>query len=181
MPVLFKLVVNFGADEQAAQSATQETQRGDPIVVRGVPLPLNGPFVSRLGSPNPHTEWSVSVAGMGVHASGPKPDIDPGSLTSEEITHVGHALYDLLASFTGYRAAVVGWNPKSLVDIDRLETRWRKGEPPSEKGLVLAEDLCDRWGLGRQWVTFSAGYRWQPYAGSSNIRWSGWHAGRSPA
>jgi hypothetical protein len=178
MPVLFELVVNFGANEQAVQSATEGTRRLDHIEVRGVSLPLNGPFVSRPGSPNPHTEWSVFVGGMGVRASGPKPDIDPRSLTTEEITHVGHALYDLLGTFTGYRAAAVGWNRKSLVDIDDLETHWQNGEPPTEKGLVLADDLCDRWGLGRQWVNFSTGYRWEPYAGSTNIRWSGWHARR---
>lgn len=40
----------------------------------------------------------------------------------EEITQVGHAPYDLLQGFSGYRAAIVGWSPESLVDLHDLET-----------------------------------------------------------
>jgi hypothetical protein len=68
-------------------------------------------------------------------------------LTSEEITQVGHALYDLLSGFSGYRAAIVGWDPESLVDVEDLEADWRNGDPPGYDGLVLADDLCERWGL----------------------------------
>lgn len=90
-------------------------------------------------------------------------------MTSEEITQVGYALYDLLGGFSGYRAAVVGWDPESLVDVEDLEADWRNGDPPGYNGLVLAGDLCERWGLGREWVAFTDGYRWLPYSGSKNI------------
>ena len=169
MAIVFELVVNFGVNEQAAQSAIEEVRRLDHVKVRGVSLPLGGPFVSRPGSPNPYTELSVFVRGMGVGAPAPNPDIDPRSLTSEEITHVGYVLYGLLGTFTGYRAAAVGWDPESLVDIDDLETDWQNGDQPTYRGLVLADNLCERWGLGPEWVTFDTGYRWRPYAGSKNI------------
>jgi hypothetical protein len=37
-------------------------------------------------------------------------------------------------------------------------------------GLVLADDLCQRWQLGPEWVAFGDGYRWLPYLGSKNWR-----------
>ena len=167
--IVFELVVNFGANERGARSATEGVRRFGHIEVRGVPLPLGGPFVNRLRSPTPYIEFSVFVGGMGVGTPGPRPDIDPRSLTSEEITHVGLALYELLGGFSGYRAAVVGWDPESLVDVEDLETDWQNGDPPEYDGLVLADDLCERWGLGREWVAFATGYRWLPYSGSKNI------------
>lgn len=171
MAILFELVVNFGANEQGLEAATEGVRRVDHIDVRGVSLPLGAPVVTRLGSPGTrtYTEFSVYVRGMGYGAPGPRPDLDPRSLTSEEITRVGHALYDLLSGFSGYRAAVVGWDPESLVDVDDLEADWRNGDPPGYDGLVLADDLCERWGLGREWVAFRDGYRWLPYSGSKNI------------
>lgn len=169
MAIVFELVMNFGTNERGTQAATERVRQAGYVAVREVPLPLSGPVITRVGSPNAYIEFSVYVRGIGSGAAGPKPDIDPRSLTSEEITQVGHALYDLLGSFSGYRAAVVGWDPESLVDVGDLEADWRNGEPPEYDGLVLAEDLCERWGLGREWVTFSDGYRWLPYSGSKNI------------
>ncbi|MGH3159823.1 MAG: hypothetical protein ACRDNF_25060 [Streptosporangiaceae bacterium] len=107
--------------------------------------------------------------GIGYGGPGPKPDLAPRSQTSQDITHVGHVLYDLLKQFSGYRAAIVGWDPESLVDVDDLDTDWRNGDPPDYNGLVLADDLCQRWRLGPDWVTFHDGYRWLPYTGSTNI------------
>ncbi len=167
--IVFELVVNFGANEQGAGAATEEFRRFGHIEVRGASLPLSGPFVNRLGSTTPYIEFSVFVCGIGVGTQGPRPDIDARTLTSEEITHVGLALYELLGGFSGYRAAAVGWDPESLVDVEDLETDWQKGDPPECDGLVLADDLCERWGLGREWVAFATGYRWLPYSGSKNI------------
>jgi hypothetical protein len=169
MAILFELVVNFGADEQGAEAATEGVRRVGHVDVREVSLPLGGPVITRLGSPGTYIEFSVYVRGMGHGAPGPGPDLDPRSLASHEITKVGHALYDLLRGFSGYRAAVVGWDPESLVDIPDLEADWQNGDPPGYNGLVLADDLCRRWRLGREWVAFADGYRWLPYSGSTNI------------
>lgn len=51
---------------------------------------------------------------------GPMPDVDLRSLTSDEITRTGHALYNLVRSFFGYRAAIVGWDPEALVDVEEV-------------------------------------------------------------
>ena len=107
-----------------------------------------------------------AASGPGPHL---KPGFDPRSLTSDEITGIGHSLYDLLRAFSGYRAAIVGWNPESLVDLEDLETDWRNGDPPSYNGLVLADDLCERWRLGPEWSAFEPGYHWLPYSGPRNL------------
>lgn len=96
------------------------------------------------------------------------PDVDLRSLTSDEITRIGHALYNLVRSFFGYRAAIVGWDPEALVDVEDLEADWRNGDPPGWNGLVLADDLFERWQLGPEWSAFEPGYRWLPYSGSRN-------------
>jgi len=167
MAVIFELVVNFGTGKEAAEAAAERVGRAGHIDVRGVHVPLTGPFVTGLGSPD-YIEFTVHPSGIGW---GPhlKPAFDPRSLTSDEITRIGHSLYDLLRAFSGYRAAIVSWNPESLVDLEDLETDWRHGDPPSYNGLVLADDLCERWRLGPEWSAFEPGYRWLPYSGSRNL------------
>lgn len=169
MAIVFELVVNFGTSEQGVEAAAEAVRRVGHVDVRGVPVALGGPFVTRFGSPNTYIEFSVVACGLGSGGPGPKPDLDPWSLTSGEITQVGHALYELLRGFSGYRAAIVGWDPESLVDLQDLETDWLGGDPPEYNGLVLANDLCERWQLGLEWVAFGDGYRWLPYSGSKNI------------
>ena len=153
MAVLFELVVNFGTGQDAARTAAELVRRAGHIDVRGVPVPLGEPFISELKSPA-YIEFSVHPRGIGYRGPGPKPALDPRSLTSEEITGVGHALYDLLRNFSGYRAAVVGWDPEAQVDLEDLEADWRDGDPPGYDGLVLAEDLCEKWQLGPEWNAF---------------------------
>jgi hypothetical protein len=170
MAIVFELVVNFGTDKQAAEAAAELVRRADHIDVRGVPVPLGEPFVYELTPPPAYIEFSVHPRGIGYCGPGPKPDFDPRSLTSDEITRIGHTLYDLLRGFSGYRAAVVGWDPESQVDLEDFEADWRNGDPPRYDGLVLADDLCERWRLGPEWIVFSPGYRWLPYSGSRNLR-----------
>ncbi len=170
MAILFELVVNFGIDEQAAGTATEAVRLAGHVDVRGVPVAFGGPFAARLGSPDNYIEFRVVACGLGYGDPDPKPDLNPRSLTGEELLHVGHALYELLKGFSGYRAAIVGWDPESLVDLQDLETDWQRGDPPACNGLVLADDLCQRWQLGPEWVAFGDGYRWLPYLGSKNWR-----------
>lgn len=122
---------------------------------------------SSLNSPG-HTPIRVLGAsrGIGYGGPGPRPDFDPRSLTSEEITQIGHALNERPWSFSGYQAAIVGWDPEPLVDLDDLEADWRADDQPDYNRLVLADDLCKRWELGSGWDTFEPGHRWLPYLGS---------------
>jgi hypothetical protein len=169
--IVFELVVSFGVDAQpAVDAAAKAVRRVDHLELRGVPVPLSGPFISEAGEPDAYIEFSVAADGLGYGERRPKPAFDPRSLTEEEMSKVGRALYDLLGEFSGYRAAIVGWDPESLVDVNDYETEWRNGEPLGYDGLVLADDLCARWGLGPEWVAFRDGYRWLPYSGSRRGR-----------
>lgn len=169
MAVVFELVVNFGTDEQAIRAAAELVRRAGHIDVRGVPVPLGEPYVRLLAPPPAYIEFTVHPRGIGFGGPGPKPDLDPRSLTNHEITRIGHALYDLLRGFSGYRAAIVGWDPESLVDLEDLEADCRNGDPPPYDGLVLADDLCEKWRLAPEWTAFTPGYRWLPYSGSRNL------------
>ena len=164
--VICELVVNFGTDKEAAGAAAGLVRRAGHVDVRGVQAPLGDPYVTELTRPSAYIEFSVHPRGIGYGGPGPRPDLDPHSLTADEITRIGHALYELLRGFSGYRAAIVGWDPESLVDLEDLETDWRTGDPPGYNGLVLADDLCERWRLGPEWRVFEPGYRWLPYSGS---------------
>lgn len=169
MAVIFELVVNFGGDEQAAEAAAALVRRVNHVEVRGMPLPLGDSYITRLRPPNTFIEFSVHPRGLGYGGPGPVPDLDPVSLTDEELTQAGRALYDLLRGFSGYRAAIVSWDPESLVDVEDLESDWRNGDAPEYDGLVLANDLCERWQLGPEWVAFGDRHRWLPYRGSRNV------------
>jgi hypothetical protein len=171
MAIIFELVVNFGSNDQGADAAVDAAVRFDHVEVRGVSLPLSNPVVTRFASPEKYIEFSVYVRGLGTPPAAREPAIDPRSVTGEEITQIGSSLYTLLGGLAGYRAAIVGWNPESLVEVHDLETDWRNGEPPDYDGLVLASDLCERWELEPKMAVFGDGYRWFPYSGSKNL-WS---------
>jgi hypothetical protein len=51
-----------------------------------MPLPLGGPAITRLGSPDAYIEFAVHVRGIGHGALGTEPDLDPRSWTRQEIT-----------------------------------------------------------------------------------------------
>lgn len=169
MAIIFELVVNFGTNSEGAAAATEHVRRTGHIDVRGVPFPFDEPFVRQyLAAVSPsYIEFAVHPRGVRYGARGPRSDLDPRSMREDEI---GHALYDLLRSISGYRAAIVGWNPEFLVDLDDLEADWRNGDAIDCNGLVLADDLCERWRLGPEWAAFEPGYRWLPYSGSRKPR-----------
>jgi hypothetical protein len=135
MAVIFELVVNFGTDNEAAGAAAELARQVGHVDVRGVPAPFGEPFVRKLTAPSPaYIEFAVHPRGIGYGGPRPKPDLDPRSLSDDEITRVGDALYDLLRGFSGYRAAIVGWDPESLVDLEDLEADWGNGDPPGYNG-----------------------------------------------
>ena len=89
-------------------------------------------------------------------------------LSHAELTSVGQQLYALLRTFTGYQAAIVGWNAEWVVEFagDYFpHPRSGPDELASIEGLVLATDLYDRWGAWETWQPFTDGYRWLPYEG----------------
>jgi hypothetical protein len=76
-------------------------------------------------------------------------------------------LYQLLAAFTGYQAAQVGWDVEGFVDPAELRQEWaeelERGELP---GLVLADDFLLEL-RGPSFLPFVPGFVWVPYEGEA--------------
>ncbi|MFG1812032.1 hypothetical protein [Streptomyces sp. NPDC049040] len=156
----FELVVNFGADIEAARTAALK----DPVpfvLCAGVHrIPLHRPMLRTVER---HVELSILPVAVasGSLADGSLPRFQ---LTAAELTEIAHQLYRMLAGFDGYVAARVGWDPEDFVDLEELRTEWaeelRDGTIP---GLVLSDHLHAAFGLGAGYVEFAPGYRWIPY------------------
>ena len=162
MAICFELVVNFGDNVEAAQRAALTEPR--PMLLRTGThqIPLHRPLLRTVDS---YTELSIMpvAVGFGVVLDGTLPRI---RLTAAELTELGHQLYRLLARFDGYVAAMVGWDPESLLDPaelkNELSTELAEG---SIHGLVLCDRLHDELDLGDNYTEFQPGYRWIPYRG----------------
>ena len=166
--VVFELVVNFANHESAVARALEICDAWPPVLVRGIDLSLEGPYVTRF-SPDSgdYIEFSVGVAG--VRFGGVDSEINASDLTHGEITTIGLHLYDLLRRFDGYVAAVVGWDPEEVVDLRILRSRIDESGLDRLKGLVLASALVLDWGHESQFSEFAAGYGWVPYGASSDV------------
>jgi hypothetical protein len=171
MAIVFELVVNFGRDEEAVAAATGELDRHPQIELRDTPLAITPPVVTRFrsGEKLRYIEFSVHPRGIGYAGPGPLPPFKARDLTDEEVTSVGERLYELLRRFSGYNAAMVGWDPECKVDVGELEVDWvRDGSIGQLHGLVLSEALVSRWRL-EGFSAFEPGCMWLPYRGISNF------------
>jgi hypothetical protein len=171
--MIFELVVNFGQNTEAARSAASWNPDARSSPVTTLPagshrIPLHRPhmtFGPGFESEETHTELAVIPVGVGLRLpmDGTVPRF---RLTAAELTELGTGLYQLLATFDGYLAAMIGWDVDSFVDpeyiagTEELETGWWKG-------LVLCEALRDELGLAGNpcYVPFQPGYVWVPYRG----------------
>lgn len=160
VPVLPKNAVLV--ERSWAQAAALTEVR--PIVLRAGAhrIPLHRPML-RTGGPYIELAFLPVAVGYGVVLDGTLPRF---RLTAAELTELGHQLYTLLAKFHGYVAAVVGWDPESLVDPVDLKTDCTDElNDGTIHGLVLCESLHSQLGLGADYVEFLPGYRWIPYRG----------------
>ncbi|GAB2537661.1 hypothetical protein [Nocardia heshunensis] len=167
MAICFELVVNFGDNIDAARSAVlagSGTWGTSPLRVGDHQIPVHAPLLRTDG---PFIELSILpvAVGFGVALDGTIPRF---ALTAAELTTLGNHLYEMLATFDGYVAAMVGWDPEWMIDPDELEREWfdKPGEA-SPHGLVLSEALHAELGSGDDSVVFQPGYRWVPYRGES--------------
>jgi hypothetical protein len=167
MAIAFELVVNFGSNEAAADSAYEFVVGQAPLLTVGdTSVGLHEPLLNltRGGDGVSYLLMSVLPIGVGWGVA-----LDRGQehlrLTAGELTEVGHGLYQLLARFTGYQAAKVGWNPEGFVDPLELRQEWpdelAAGTLP---GLVLADTLLADL-RGQAFRPFSPGFVWIRYAG----------------
>ncbi|MGW7026600.1 hypothetical protein ACWGFX_05250 [Streptomyces xanthophaeus] len=162
MAICFELVVNFGNNTEAARKAALTDTEPWALRAGTHRIPLHRPILSTTG---PHIQLSVLplAVGWGVALDGSLPRFQ---LSAAELTEPGQQLYGLLATFDGYVAALVGWDPESLLDPAELKREWSEELADGTlHGLVLCEELHDDLGLGDDFVPFRPGYRWLPYQG----------------
>ncbi len=118
-----------------------------------------------LRSDGPYIELSVLpvAVGYGVALDGSIPRL---ALTAAEFTELGNGLYALLATFDGYLAAHVGWDPEGVVDPVELSNEWMDElSDGAIDGLVLCDGLHAEFGLGSNYGVFQPGFRWIPSRG----------------
>ncbi|MEV6071602.1 hypothetical protein AB0L82_34100 [Nocardia sp. NPDC052001] len=160
--ICFELLINFGDDVDAARSAVLAcTRHGSQTLTAGDQrIPFHTPVPRMVGT---HCELSVVPVGVGYGVVSDGPRI---ALTAAELTDLGNSLYSLLATFDGYIAAQVGWNPDDFVDPAELANEYldelRDG---ALDGLVLSDALHAEFGLGENYAVFRPGYRWIPWRG----------------
>jgi hypothetical protein len=162
MAICFELVVNFGDNLEAARSAALTYFTTLPAGSHRVPL--HQPILNTTGS---HIELAVLPVSVswGTPMDGTIPQT---RLSAAELTELGQRLYGLLAKFSGYVAAIVGWDPEGLVDFTEFTSDCTDYlADGSIDGLVLSETLHAKLGLGENYVEFQPGYRWIPYRGAS--------------
>lgn len=160
MAICFELVVNFGDNVEAAQSAA--LHRPVTLHAGSHRIPLHRALLNRAGS---YIELSVLpvAVGWGVGLDGTLPRT---RLSAAELTELGTGLYRLLAKFNGYVAAKVGWDPEGFLDPAELRSDWAEELADGTiNGLVLCKALYDELGPGGNYVEFQAGYLWIPYRG----------------
>lgn len=162
--IVFELVVNFGSDAAAADRAVEVVRRHGPVRAGGQAVKLHEPLRAVVDG---DIEISVIPNGVGVRV--PMDDtLVP--LTAEGLSELARGLFAVLAEFSGYRAAVVDWDPESVVECKDLEEEY--GDDLAEgypSGLVLAESVLSelRAAARRHFEPFAPGYAWIPYRGHS--------------
>lgn len=165
MAICFELVVNFGENFEAAQSAALTGPNPMTLQAGSHRFPLHRPILDTSGSYVALSILPVSVS-WGTPMDGTLPRT---GLSAAELTELGQGLYRLLAKFSGYVAAIVGWDPEAFVDPAGLRGYW--GDEPDDDtldGLVLCETLHNELGLSGNYVEFQPGYLWIPYRGEKN-------------
>jgi hypothetical protein len=166
MAIAFELVINFGSDQAAADAACDLTGKQPALTAGQHRVQLHKPLVrtARGYHGQPHLEMAIIPVGVGWGV-GLDRHHERLRLTADEFSELGHGLYRLLAHFSRYRAAQVGWDPEGRVDPAELQQdRADELDAGQLPGLVLAEDL--HWDLrGRGFVPFAPGFVWIPYQG----------------
>ncbi|WP_157852451.1 hypothetical protein [Kitasatospora sp. NRRL B-11411] len=169
MAVMFTLVVNFGDDLEAARVAAATAAGWPPLKAGHHRIPLHPATItsetSEYSESVVYAQLSVLPVAVGFGAA-PDRRLPRIGLTSEELTELGRGLYGLLAEFDGYLAAMVGWDPDSLVDTEYLRAdltdELTNGVPD---GLVVSEQLHRDLGAGRHFAPFAPGFVWIPWRG----------------
>jgi hypothetical protein len=174
MAFCFELVVNFGDNAPAAREAAVASPVGGPIHAGRHRIPLHRFLLNTTDYPYVQLSVLPVAVGFRVAMDGTLPRT---SLSAAELTELGQGLYRLLATFDGYVAAKVGWDPEGWVDPEELSGGGREELAAGRvNGLVLSRALHDELGLrgNGDYVEFRPGYVWRPYLGEK----PSWHTRR---
>ncbi|WP_018352469.1 hypothetical protein [Longispora albida] len=170
MAVTFMLAINFGDNERDADQAVKVASSIWPAPTAGqhqlAPSYVSKLRIEKAGEP-PY--WEVSVCPRQISYG---PVFDQGRkripLTAAELSALGWHLYDVLLSCTGYRAAIVGWNPESYISLAELNSDYSEdladGTIP---GLVISSELKEQLPPSPALVPFGPGFAWIPYEGET--------------
>ncbi|SDT81122.1 hypothetical protein [Actinoplanes derwentensis] len=151
MAVIFELVVNFGQDVAGAERAREAALAAAPLVAGAHRIGVHA-HVDTRGAYAELSVMPVAVSWGSTFDEG-LPHLE---LSAAELTELGHGLYGLLSTFSGYRAAAVGWDCEPYADTEDLED----AEAP---GRVFAEGIVS----GPSFTPFAPGYVWVPYTGEN--------------
>jgi hypothetical protein len=164
MAIIFELVVNFGDNLEAAQAAALTNPSPTTLQAGSQRFPLHRSMLNRSGSYIELAVIPVSVS-WGLPMDGTLPRT---RLSAVELTELGQGLYRLLAKFSGYVVAKVGWDPEAFLDPAELRSDWvDELADGTIHGLVLCEALHAELGLDDNYVEFQPGYLWTPYRGEN--------------
>ncbi|MGI5240268.1 hypothetical protein [Dactylosporangium sp. CA-139066] len=166
MGIAFGLAVNFGVDQAAAWTAQDLVRGAMPLTAGRRQVGLHEPAVCWETDADDVPYLLMSVLPIGIGRGLP---VDRGHelvrLPAAALTELGHQLYRLLGRFTGYRAAQVGWDPFTLVDLAELRRECVEGlQAGTIPGLVLAENILPE-ARGTVFKPFVPEFVWIPYAG----------------
>ncbi|WP_157433014.1 hypothetical protein [Actinomadura rifamycini] len=167
MAIIFELVINYGLNKRAANEAADLVEAHPALPVGPHLIPLHKPLLGTVSDTAGHPYLAMSViparVGWGVPLDRGSPHLP---LTATELTELATNLYELLATLTDYQAAIVGWDPESLVDPLELRQHWSEelatGELP---GLVVANHI--HLPPTTTFERFTDTHKWIPYKGST--------------
>jgi hypothetical protein len=175
MALAFELVINYGQHHKAIKDACTVVAEHPPLKAGRHAVPLHQPLLSdmrvdprralRAPDAEPYYELSILPVGVGYNVALDR-DHPRRQLRIAELTELGHGLYRLLSQFTGYQAAMVGWDPEGFVDLAELREEWSEElQAGSLSGLVLSHEALRSLSAGAGFQPFAPGFAWIPYQG----------------
>ncbi|MER5884932.1 hypothetical protein ABT160_13980 [Streptomyces sp. NPDC001941] len=168
MAVIYELVVNFGDDHDAAQAAVR-TLDPPPVLPAGPhAIRFFEPTLDRWEGYHGNEFWLCSLVARNVgYGLANEDSAQRIPMKAAELTQLTTGLYGVLSELRGYRAACVGFDPESVIDLAELREEFLE-ELAGEglPGLVLSEAMGRELGAGPAFVPYREGFSWCPYEGS---------------
>jgi hypothetical protein len=171
MAIVFELVLDFGADKDAAAECLEWLKsKSEPIQIDEFNIVVHQPLLSHYPHFNP-IDFKVSLipANIGICVA-IDDDTGPLPLTDKQLSRLGMALYDRLRGAPNYKLAKVGWDVDFLLDMHELNSVWAAEIGDGTfAGLVIQTSLISQLPPSSHFVQFDFDHVWIPYSGSRAI------------